>query len=295
MATSKDCLARASRELGYCRWDDPQAGTKYGRWYAELTKSPYFGTSGIPFCAMGVSYIMDAVEQACAGLPTAGVPTIYSGASRAGIIIPNKRSAVPGDIVIFDWSNVYGPNDHVGFVEINRGGTGLQTIEFNTTGADGRSGSVARKVRGWDVVQCIVRPPWSKGETGGVEDYLPTALAVDGMWGEATTISAQVQAGTPVDGIVSSQDASWKRYYKGCTSGWEWLQKAEGSQLIIAIQKTLRDKYGQDVGEIDGVAGRLFWRALERAAGYDADEVGLEYPSNTIRWLQRQLNAGTFF
>ena len=146
MATSKECLSRASRELGYCRWDDPQAGTKYGRWYAELTKSPYFGTSGIPFCAMGVSYIMDAVKQACAGLPTAGVPTIYSGASRAGIIIPNKRSAVPGDIVIFDWSNVAGPNDHVGFVEINMGSTGLQTIEFNTTGSDGRSGSVARKL-----------------------------------------------------------------------------------------------------------------------------------------------------
>ena len=34
MATSKECLSRASRELGYCRWDDPQAGTKYGRWYA---------------------------------------------------------------------------------------------------------------------------------------------------------------------------------------------------------------------------------------------------------------------
>lgn len=289
MATSKQALARAAKELGYCRWDDPKTGTKYGRWYAELTKSPYFGTSGVPFCAMGVSYIMDAVKQACAGLPTAGVPTIYSGASRAGIIIPNKRSAVPGDIVIFDWSNVAGPNDHVGFVEINYGSSGLQTIEFNTTGSDGRSGSVARKVRSWDVVQCIVRPPWSKGETGGVEDYLPGKLAEDGYWGRLTTIALQVYFGTPVDGIVSSQDPYWESRNPGLGTGWEWGAGVEGSQLIIAMQKVLGV-------EADGLIGPDTINALIKrfmgSSGATALDGKLDYESLTVKAMQKALNSG---
>ena len=291
MATSKQALSRAAKELGYCRWDDPKTGTKYGRWYAELTKSPYFGTNGVPFCAMGVSYIMDAVKQACAGLPTAGVPTIYSGASRAGIILQSKHSAVPGDIVIFDWSNISGPNDHVGFVEINMGSTGLQTIEFNTTGADGRSGSVERKVRSWDVVQCIVRPPWSKGETGGIEDYLPAKLKVDGYWGRLTTIALQVHFGTPVDGIVSSQDAYWESRNPGLGTGWEWLKSAEGSQLIIAMQKVLGVKR-------DGLFGPKTANALIKrymgTSGANELDGKLDGPSVTIKAMQKALNAGKF-
>ena len=291
MATSKQALSRAAKELGYCRWDDPETGTKYGRWYAEMTKSPYFGTSGVPFCAMGVSYIMDAVKQACAGLPTAGVPTIYSGASRAGIILQDKQSAVPGDIVIFDWANVAGPNDHVGFVEINMGSTGLQTIEFNTTGSDGRSGSVARKVRSWDVVQCIVRPPWSKGETGGVEDYLPAKLKVDGYWGRLTTIALQVYFCTPVDGVVSSQDAYWESRNLGLGTGWEWVEDAEGSQLVIAMQKVLGV-------ESDGLIGPDTINALIKrfmgSSGANELDGKFDEPSVTIKAMQKALNAGKF-
>lgn len=45
-------LQVAAKELGYSRWNDPKNGTKYGRWYAELTHSPYFGSNGVPYCAM---------------------------------------------------------------------------------------------------------------------------------------------------------------------------------------------------------------------------------------------------
>ena len=291
MATSKECLARASQELGYCRWDDPKTGTKYGRWYAELTKSPYFGTNGVPFCAMGVSYIMDAIEQACAGLPTASVPTLNSGASKAGIIIPDKRKAVPGDIVIFDWSNVAGPNDHVGFVEINYGSSGLQTIEFNTTGPDGRSGSVARKVRSWDSVQCIVRPPWSPGATGGIEDYLPGKLAEDGYWGRATIIALQVYFGTPVDGIVSSQDPYWESRNPGLGTGWEWGAGVLGSQLINAMQGVLGVKRDGLIGP--DTINALIKRFMGTSGATELDGK-LDGPSVTIKAMQKALNAGKF-
>lgn len=133
----------------------------------------------------------------------------------------------------------------------------------------------------------VSKPSASKPATG--------KLTVDGLWGEDTTRAAQKQAGTPVDGIVSSQEKEWKSKFKGCTTGWEWVSKPKGSQLIEKIQITLRDKYKQNVGEIDGIAGKKFWQAMELAAGYDADNKGFEYPSNTVKWFQKKLNAGTFF
>ena len=53
--TAEDVMNIAQDEIGYSRWDDPQEGTKYGRWYADYTDEPYYGTSGVPYCAMFVS------------------------------------------------------------------------------------------------------------------------------------------------------------------------------------------------------------------------------------------------
>ena len=120
-------------------------------------------------------------------------------------------------------------------------------------------------------------------------------IEVDGLWGKATTKAAQIQFGTTADSIVSSQSAYWKDNFAGCTGGWEWKddEDAEGSALIWEIQTWLADK-GFYNGTIDGIAGRNTWQGLERAAGYEADEIGLEYPSNTIKWFQGELNKGTF-
>lgn len=292
MATANEVLKIAAGEIGYSRWTDPQQGTKYGRWYAKKTNSSYFGTNGVPYCAMFVAWVLDQAGQKCAGMPTASCITALSGAKKAGIVRSSKKSAQPGDLVLYDW-NGNGNPDHIGIVEKNKGSY-LQAIEGNTssgsTGSQSNGGGVYRRTRDWSSVLAVVAVPYA-----GTSKPTAAKLKVDKLWGEDTTREAQEQAGTPVDGIVSSQDKAWKPKFKGCTTGWEWVSNAKGSQLIIAIQKTLRDKYGQDVGEIDGVAGRLFWRAFERAAGYDADEKGLEYPSNTIGWFQEKLNAGTFF
>ena len=57
MATASEVLRIAAGEIGYSRWTDPQPGTKYGRWYAQSHGS-YYGASGVPFCAMFVSWVM---------------------------------------------------------------------------------------------------------------------------------------------------------------------------------------------------------------------------------------------
>lgn len=292
--TAKQAVAREVKEDGYCRWDDPEPGTKYGRWYAEKTKSPYFGTNGIAFCAMGQAYIFAGLGQTAPGMPTASCGVVREAAIKQGRKV-SKASAKPGDLVLFRWDgkvNDFSYSDHIGMVIVNYPGrSAMQTFEFNTT-INGRSGSVGYRTRGYGVIQMVIRPKYKDGSGTSV---LPGKLEVDGLWGTATTLMAQEQAGTPADGIVSSQEKGWKKYYKGCTNGWEWVSDPQGSQLIEQIQITLRDKYGLDVGEIDGIAGRKFWQAMELAAGYDADDKGFEYPSNTVKWFQEQLNAGTFF
>jgi len=53
--TAQNVLTWAAGEIGYTRWDDPEKGSKYGRWYAKK-HGAYYGTSGVPFCAMGASW-----------------------------------------------------------------------------------------------------------------------------------------------------------------------------------------------------------------------------------------------
>ena len=114
------------------------------------------------------------------------------------------------------------------------------------------------------------------------------ALEVDGWWGEATTRALQRAVGTPVDGVVSSQDAGWRDRFRACTSGWEWLgDPGHGSQLVVALQR----RWGL---EADGIAGPQFINRLIELAGYDREaRPVLDGPSNSVKWLQRQLNAGT--
>ena len=178
MATASEVLRIAAGEIGYSRWTDPQPGTKYGRWYAQSHGS-YYGASGVPFCAMFVSWVMSRAGQAFPGLPAAYVPYVLSaGRSRA----VSTRSAKPGDIVIFNWDG--GVVDHIGFVEANHGSY-IQTIEGNTN-----NGRVARRTRAWNTIAAILRPAYSGSATssgGGTASSGGTGrLTVDGSCGPAT-------------------------------------------------------------------------------------------------------------
>lgn len=275
-------LQVAAKELGYSRWNDPKNGTKYGRWYAELTHSPYFGSNGVPYCAMFVSWCLDRAGIKAHGFPTASCVTIDNATKSQQL--GNKRNAKAGDIVLFDWDGDGSP-DHVGFVELNRGSY-IQTIEGNTSsgskGSQSNGGGVYRRTRPWNVVYAIIR---FDGSTQHHKSNKPAKIAVDGFWGYDTTDALQYLYGKERDKVISSQSAYWRGKFTACTTGWIWNNPkyAQGSQLIALMQR--------DLGlEPDGLAGRDFWRGLELAAGYDPDEVGLQAPSNTVKWLQRQIN-----
>lgn len=174
MSAAKNVLYCARQWIGYSRWDDPEPGTVFGRWYAKLVDDPYFGESGIPYCAMFVSYCLNWAGFEAAGLPGAYVPWILSANSDAGRLVANE-DAQPGDLVMFDWQGD-GVADHIGIVEENHPDEGwMQTIEGNTSPSNGGSqsngGGVYRRARNYSSIIGVARPYY---ETQEEEDDMLT-------------------------------------------------------------------------------------------------------------------------
>ena len=163
MATAQDLYNEQASWVGYCRWDDPQPGTVFGRWYAGWAGDPYYGYSGVAYCAMFQSYCLDRKHITIAGMPGAYCPWILNAFRNAGKL-KSARSLGFGDICLFDWEGD-GVSDHIGFVLENTG-YGLICIEGNTTGADGRSGSVAIRSRAYSTVIGGATPDY-------YEEYIP--------------------------------------------------------------------------------------------------------------------------
>lgn len=277
-------LSVARGQIGYSRWTDPEAGTRYGRWYAQKTGNSYYGQSGVPYCAMFASYVFAQAGASCAGLPGAYCPTMLSAASGHTVA---KKSARPGDVVYFDWGGD-GVVDHVGIVEANNGSY-LTTIEGNTSsgasGSQGNGGGVYRRTRSFGVVRAVVRPSYggaSKPASGSSTASKGT-VEVDGLWGSATTRRAQQLCGTPVDGEV------WHQYNRsklpGCTTGWQWDDTGKGSPLIRALQS----RWGVAA---DGVMGPATANAMIKRYGNGICDGRLDAPSVAIKGFQRALNEG---
>jgi prophage pi2 protein 52, muramidase len=121
-------------------------------------------------------------------------------------------------------------------------------------------------------------------------------LMADGYWGSATTSALQEVLGTPVDGIVSSQNESWRKYNPALTSGWEWVpgEMATGSTVIAALQSRIG-------ANSDGLLGQSTIRLLQRWVGAPmsgffsnprSDRRANE-PSNGVYELQIRLQKGT--
>lgn len=165
MGTISDVLYCARDWIGYSRWTDPEEGTVFGRWFAEKTGEPYFGMSGVPYCAMFASYCLDWAGVPCAGMPSAYCPDIVNAGEDAGATV-SREDAEAGDLVLFDWG-FDGLADHIGIVEENHPDEGyMTTIEGNTSsgsaGSQSNGGVVARRQRGYGSICCVVRPDYNE-------------------------------------------------------------------------------------------------------------------------------------
>lgn len=235
MTTPYQVIATAAKEVGYSRWSDPNPGTKYGRWYAQKTSSPYFGYSGVPYCAMFVSWVLSQAGMTPPGGIFAYCPTGLANARRLGRVI-DKRHAKPGDVVFFDW-NHDGIADHTGIVTANKGSY-IETIEGNTSsgrrGSQSNGGGVYRRARSLSVVLAVATPQYSNAAPA--RPAAPSGLVVDGWAGTATIRRAQQLAHTAVDGVISGQWRGNQKYHwavTGITYG------KGGSTLVRKIQAAL--------------------------------------------------------
>lgn len=168
MSDAQKVLQAAAGEIGYIALNDPNEGSKYGRWMADKTGNGYFKghSTKVPWCAMFASWCFAQAGVSVPGMPSASCGAILRPCQSAGLVVPS-RSAQPGDIVIFDWGAKDNSHDHIGIVELNKGAY-IQTIEGNTSpsnaGSQGNGGGVWRRTRDWSVVQAIIRPRYEEDD-----------------------------------------------------------------------------------------------------------------------------------
>lgn len=256
MISAQAILSTAAREIGYSRWTDPQPGTKYGRDYAARHGN-YYGTSGVPYCAMFITWVFRQAGTTPPGGDFAHCPTGIKAMKKLGLEV-NKHDAQPGDIVFFDWDG--GVSDHVGIVERNLGNA-LQTIEGNTTVA-WKSGGVGRRTRSFGVVCNVFRPRYDSAPPA---PQARKTITVDGYFGRDSIRALQTRLGTLADGVISSQPAVNKQYLPNAVSGWEWVARnAKGSTCVKAWQKL--------TGAVpDGYFGRETVMKTQQFLGVPAD------------------------
>lgn len=292
MNSEDDLINVAAKDIGYDRYQDPEQGTKFGRWYAQKTNCSYFANNGVPYCAMAVSYWLDSAGITAAGFPTAGCAIAMNGAKSAGKWHDGVNGISKGAVVVFSWTPGAYNSDHTGIVTDVNGST-ISTIEGNTS-----NGKVMRRERAFKYVQGYIMPDY--GSSSSIESSSTEAgVTVDGWWGKETTLAAQKLAGTYADSIVSGQNPYNRWCLEGCVGGWEWTD-CSGSALIKNMMRHLKDA-GKYYGDIDGIAGQQFASAMIRYfqehynSGATIDDKQLDGGGYTIKAFQRMINAGKWF
>lgn len=270
MATADDVIRIAEGELSYAAYNDPERGSKYGRWLANLWNEDWLAgpSSEIWWCCLFVSWCLDRAGQKCAGFPTYNTDLALNGGARNLLV---DRSAIRrGDIIIYNW-DWNSSTDHIGFATGSISGGVFPTVEGNISNA------VKRLTRNLDNVQYVIRPPYSGSNPQPKPD--PKAeLVVDGWIGEKSIAKWQDQMKSQVDGVVSGQ---W-RGNQGCLErlvSVEW--DASGSAMVKAIQRKLSGL------QVDGILGPKSIAAIQRFVGVDDD--GYLGPV-TAQAIQKSLN-----
>ena len=251
MATAKQVMDIAIKEIGYSRWTDKQTGTKYGRWYASKVGDSYYASSGVPYCAMFVSWCFDQAgdPKGCPGIPGAYCPWIVTAGRNSGRAVP-VREAKYGDVVLFDWAG-NGVSDHIGFVESNNGSY-LTCVEGNTTGTNGQSGGVNRRTRAYSTVILVIRPNYgnsSSNTPAAPTEPVPPAQVGTGSIAagtyviKANELNVRTAPSTSAQSVAkySAGDTVKLDGYAATADGWVWgryIVGSSGTYRYIAVKNT---------------------------------------------------------
>lgn len=293
MATANDLLDKARSQLGYDRFNDPKAGTIYGRWFAEQTGVAWYGASGVPYCAMFVSWCLAQVGVSCCAMPTASVGTMYRTSKAQGKFHAGASGIVPGAVIVYDWGNGDGGHDHTGICESVGNGI-ITAIEGNTSG-----GKVMRRTRSVNYVQGWIMPEFSAASkpSGGTSGSTSGVLEVDGYLGFETHKRGQSLAHTCVDGYIDGQNPQSAWRMKAFTQGINWVQpdgKQHASPYVEAIQKKLGCTPDGIIGK-DTINAMISYCAKYWNSGATECDGKLDLGGCTAKAIQRMYNAGRFW
>ena len=287
---ASDVIGAAYGELGYYAPDDPERGSKYGRWLAELTGEDWLAGPSweIFWCCMFASWCLDKGGVQMDGFPTQNTDlALNGGAKKYAVPIESVRY---GDIVIFnwDWDNT---TDHIGFATGEFDGTGFTTIEGNVGNA------VKEKYRQLGNVAYVLRPPYDG--YGVVDGNTPSVstdpknnrdggkLEVDGIGGWNTIIDWQNQIRVIEDGWIDGQDRNNYQFFKGISN----VRFNEiGSKTVITVQSI--------VGAVtDGIWGKETSTKIQQwleSHNYNTGGVDGYFGPNSVKALQKSLNEGAW-
>lgn len=283
-----DVINAAYGELGYYAPSDPERGSKYGRWLAELTGEDWLAgpSTSIFWCCMFASWCLDQGGVKMDGFPTQNTDIALNGGARRYAV--DKYDVRYGDIVIFnwDWNNT---TDHIGFATGEFDGGGFTTIEGNVGNA------VKEKYRQMGNVAYVLRPPYT--DYSVASDNSPNVstepknnrdggkLEVDGIGGWNTIIDWQSQLAVIEDGKIDRQYSPNRKYFSAMSNV---DFNNGGSKFVMAIQA----KVGADV---DGYWGKQTSQKVQEwlvAQGYDIGPDGIDgyFGPNSVKALQQSLN-----
>ena len=266
MVTRADIISTANAEIGYSRWADKEPGTKYGRWYAQITNSPSFGASGVPYCDMFVSYVLYHVGIIWL---SAYVPGRESQARARGVLI-DKWDVRPGDLMTFDFDGE-GIAQHIGIVEQPPNSDGkFYSIDGNTTwgigGPQDNGGVVARRERHINEARYGIRVVDDNSAISGggdIQEIQRILGAVqDNILGTDTEkrMCAVIKASN-WGGVEFPWGVAYTQQVIGTTPDdiWGDASMAAHDRVVEALQRAL----GVDD---DGIWGPETWAAWERLA-----------------------------
>lgn len=288
----EDVMRVAYGELGYYAPDDPERGSKYGRWMAQYTGEDWMAgpSTSIWWCCMYVSWVLYHAGVRCAGFPSQNTDVALNGGARAHLV--DKSQIRRGDVLIFDWNWSTTATDHIGFATDSAYGGYVATIEGNV------GNKVVEKQRALSTIRYVVRPDYSgqaATPTSAVTkpDY-DAELVVDGSAGHLTIHKWQEAMGTYADGVITGQLASeykWRHNVYSIEHNYdERDEDLRGSALVKAVQ-------GKVGASVDGLWGQEASTRLQQwlvKKGYDVGESGVDgyFGHDSVCALQQSLNDG---
>ena len=112
-------------------------------------------------------------------------------------------------------------------------------------------------------------------------------LIVDGFWGVQTTYFSQIVLKSTVDGTISSQPKSNRKYLPNCEqSSWEFVDNATGSNLIRKIQQLT----GADIDGFCGIDTVKHIQFYLNKQHYYFSEINGTMDSTTVKAWQTYIN-----